>query len=102
MGCHESINLTEEDGATVLRKLVLCGRCLLIVDRILRNTYMSTYKCYYHGQVTIDLDGRTETFAKAVAQAAGISLSKWIGGVMQAKAANDWPESIKALASAWQ
>ena len=53
------------------------------------------------GQVTIYLDDQTEAFAKAAAQAAGVSHSKWIGTVIQEKAANDWPASIKALAGAW-
>ena len=54
------------------------------------------------GQVTIYLDQETEARLKAEAQAAGISVSRWLAELIQEKAATDWPPSIRALAGAWE
>lgn len=53
------------------------------------------------GQVTLYLDAETEAKMKVAAKAAGLSQSKWVASLIQEKVANEWPESMRALAGAW-
>ncbi len=53
------------------------------------------------GQVTLYLDRETETRMKAAAGAAGVSNSRWVGGLIREKTADEWPQSIVELAGAW-
>jgi hypothetical protein len=53
------------------------------------------------GQVTLYLDPETEARLKSAAQAAGISQSRWVAALIQAKTATEWPASIARLAGAW-
>ena len=52
-------------------------------------------------QLTLYLDAQTEERLKAAAQAAGVSLSRWVGDLVRAHTASEWPEGIRALAGAW-
>ena len=54
------------------------------------------------GQVTIYLDNEIEIKMAAAAKASQQSKSKWIAGLIQEKVSNEWPESIIALAGAWE
>lgn len=53
------------------------------------------------GQLTLYVDSETEKQMKAAAKAAGISLSRWVAGLIREKTANRWPESVVELAGAW-
>ena len=52
-------------------------------------------------QVTIYLDEDAELRARKAAESEGISLSKWIAGVVREKAVTSWPKDILALAGTW-
>ena len=53
------------------------------------------------GQVTLYLDTDTERAMKKAAGAAGVSLSRWVAGLIREKASGEWPRSIAKLAGAW-
>ncbi len=53
-------------------------------------------------QVTIYLEEEVEQKMKLAAQAANLSMSKWIAKVIQDKVANEWPKSIENLAGSWE
>jgi hypothetical protein len=52
-------------------------------------------------QLTLYLDTETEAKMRQAAQEAGLSLSKWVAGLIREKVSDDWPESIAKLAGAW-
>jgi hypothetical protein len=52
-------------------------------------------------QITLYLDEETEARMKTAAQAAGVSLSKWVAGLIRDRTASHWPASVEALAGAW-
>jgi hypothetical protein len=52
-------------------------------------------------QVTIYLEDEIEEKMAAAAKSAHLSKSKWIAVLINEKVANVWPESIVALAGAW-
>jgi predicted transcriptional regulator len=54
------------------------------------------------GQVTIYLDKNIEQKMNIAAQAANLSKSKWIAQLIQQKLNDEWPQSVVALAGAWQ
>lgn len=54
------------------------------------------------GQVTIYLDDESEKRVRAAAKKAGVPVSRWIAELVQENARTVWPESIRALAGAWQ
>ena len=39
---------------------------------------------------------------KSAAQAAGLSVSRWLAGLVQEKTASVWPHEVVAAAGAWQ
>ena len=43
----------------------------------------------------------TERLMVAAAKSAGTSKSKWVADVIRARARNDWPPFVQALAGAW-
>jgi len=53
------------------------------------------------GQVTVYLDTETEARMKEAAQAAGVSQSRWLAELIRERTANEWPQSVAALAGAW-
>jgi hypothetical protein len=53
------------------------------------------------GQVTLYLDSETEARMKVAANAAGVSQSRWVAGLIQEKTATQWPESLVKLAGSW-
>jgi len=54
------------------------------------------------GQVTIYIDHETEKKMINIVKKSGLSKSKWIAGLIKAKTASTWPESIKKLAGEWK
>ncbi len=52
-------------------------------------------------QVTIYLDPETDRRLRAAAAAAGLSVSRWIAGLIERHATTVWPTDIAALAGAW-
>lgn len=52
-------------------------------------------------QITIYLDEPTAERMARAAKAAGISKSRWIAELIRRETADEWPESVKALAGAW-
>ncbi|MCB0275253.1 MAG: CopG family transcriptional regulator [Calditrichaeota bacterium] len=54
------------------------------------------------GQVTFYIDDKLEAKMRATVKTLNISQSKWISSLIEAKLQNEWPESIKDLAGAWQ
>ena len=53
------------------------------------------------GQLTLDLDPETEARLKQAAQAHGISMSKWVAGVIREKAGAEWSPAVRELSGAW-
>ncbi len=52
-------------------------------------------------QVTIYLDDDTEARARAAAESAGTSVSRWIAAVIREKTETTWPQAVLDLAGAW-
>lgn len=53
------------------------------------------------GQVTIYLDDDIEAKMRSAAKSMKISQSKWISSLIKRKVNEEWPESTKKLAGAW-
>lgn len=53
-------------------------------------------------QVTIYIDDETEARTRAAAQAAGVSLSRWITSVLRSRVASAWPDDVAAMEGSWQ
>jgi hypothetical protein len=53
------------------------------------------------GQVTIYLEAETERKARAAARVEGVPFSKWVAERIRRRAAEEWPDSFRALAGAW-
>jgi hypothetical protein len=54
------------------------------------------------GQVTIYLEDEIEEKMSVAAKSEHVSKSKWVAGLIKAKVASEWPESIARLAGAWK
>lgn len=54
------------------------------------------------GQITIYLDDESERRLKSAATAAGMPVSRWVAKLVQERTRTEWPESMRALAGAWQ
>ena len=54
------------------------------------------------GQVTIYLEDEIEEKMSRAAKSEHLSKSKWIAGLIKAKVASEWPESVVQLAGAWK
>lgn len=52
-------------------------------------------------QITIYLDPAREKRLRSVVKGAQVSLSKWLGRLIDRELSEEWPESIKNLAGAW-
>ena len=53
------------------------------------------------GQLTLYLDAETQVQLKQAAQAHGISMSRWVAGVIREKAGAEWSPAIRELSGAW-
>ena len=53
-------------------------------------------------QVTIYLNDELESKMRQAAKAMDLSQSKWIARLIQAQLQNEWPQTVVALAGAWQ
>ena len=54
------------------------------------------------GQVTIYLEKELETQMRRAAKSGNLSQSKWISNLIKERLADEWPDSVKKLAGAWQ
>jgi predicted transcriptional regulator len=52
-------------------------------------------------QVTIYLDAESERQVKRAAEAAGVSVSRWIAEAIAQRARAKWPDSVHELRGAW-
>lgn len=52
-------------------------------------------------QVTIYLEPGLAEKARKAAESEGLSQSKWVARLIEAKLTSQWPESVKQLAGAW-
>lgn len=53
-------------------------------------------------QITIYIDDDTEARTRAAAQAAGVSVSRWITGVLRSKVGSIWPAEVAVLHGSWR
>ncbi len=53
-------------------------------------------------QITIYIDDETGARTRAAAQAAGVSLSRWIGTVLRSRVGSAWPADVAALEGSWK
>lgn len=53
-------------------------------------------------QLTLYLDTETEAKMRQAAREAGVSLSRWVAGLIREKTSDEWPESVARLAGAWK
>ena len=54
------------------------------------------------GQVTLYMDDDTLDRMRSAAQAAGLSMSAWLAGVVRQRVGREWPSDIIELAGAWK
>jgi len=52
-------------------------------------------------QVTLYLDDETARRAKAAAEAAGLSQSRWLSELIREKTTREWPAVVREAAGAW-
>lgn len=52
-------------------------------------------------QVTIYMDDDTLSRMRAAAEAAGLSMSSWLSGLVRERTRAEWPPDVAALAGAW-
>ncbi len=52
-------------------------------------------------QLTLYLDQETEMRMRTAAEAAGLSISKWVTTLVRGRSPDKWPASVTALAGAW-
>ncbi|MBE0471053.1 MAG: CopG family transcriptional regulator [Methyloprofundus sp.] len=53
-------------------------------------------------QLILEINEATEARIKAAASHAGLSSQQWLKRIIDEKTINSWPDSVKALAGAWQ
>jgi len=53
-------------------------------------------------QLLLEIDDITEAKINAAAKTAGLSTQQWLQQIIAEKTVTTWPNSIKALAGAWQ
>ena len=49
-------------------------------------------------QVTLYIDEETDAKARAAAQAAGLSYSRWVADLIRSRTRDEWPDSVRRLA----
>ncbi len=52
-------------------------------------------------QITLYLDDETLARTREAAEAAGVSLSRWVSELLRQRTASQWPASVAALAGSW-
>lgn len=52
-------------------------------------------------QITLYLDDETESKMKRASREAGLSMSRWVVGLIQERTDDDWPPSVLSLAGSW-
>ena len=52
-------------------------------------------------QITLYLDDDTAERMRAAAEAAGVSLSRWVAELIRRKVTTEWPTGVVELAGAW-
>jgi hypothetical protein len=52
-------------------------------------------------RISFGVDETTHARIRSAAEAAGMSLSRWVATAVTEKAANQWPVEVSALAGAW-
>ncbi len=53
------------------------------------------------GQITIYLDDESESQLKSVANAAGISVSRYVAESLHSRMKNQWPDSVRNFPGSW-
>lgn len=49
-------------------------------------------------QVTLYIDEETDAKARAAAESAGVSYSRWVADLIRSRTRDQWPDSIRRLA----
>jgi hypothetical protein len=49
-------------------------------------------------QVTLYIDEDTDAKARAAAESAGVSYSRWVSDLIRSRTRDEWPDSIRRLA----
>jgi hypothetical protein len=49
-------------------------------------------------QVTLYIDEETDAKARAAAESAGVSYSRWVADLIRSRTRDEWPDSIRRLA----
>ena len=52
-------------------------------------------------QITIYMDAETQARMKSAAQAAGLSVSRWLASLVQEKTTSVWPHEVLMAAGTW-
>lgn len=53
-------------------------------------------------QFILEIDEATETRINTAAKTAGLSSQQWLKQIIDEQTITSWPDSVKALAGAWQ
>lgn len=53
-------------------------------------------------QLIVEIDEATEAKINTAAKTAGLTAQQWLKRIIDEKTVTAWPDSIKALAGAWQ
>jgi hypothetical protein len=53
-------------------------------------------------QLIVEIDETTEAKINTAAKTAGLTAQQWLKRIIDEKTVTAWPDSIKALAGAWQ
>lgn len=53
-------------------------------------------------QVTLYIDEETDAKARAAAEAAGVSYSRWVTDIIRSRTRDQWPNSLRRLAGSVQ
>lgn len=49
-------------------------------------------------QVTLYIDEETDAKARAAAESAGVSYSRWVADLIRSRTRDEWPDSVRRLA----
>ena len=54
------------------------------------------------GQVIIDLEDELETKVRSAAKSMNLSVNQWLSNIIKENVREEWPDSVRELAGAWQ